>query len=141
MIKKLTAYCFIILANIVLLAHAVIPHHHHYQQVSIERKDCVEKSVAHTHGNSEKDPRRGCETDSNLCVLKQAFIVPSSQNRILHDCENCTDNHHQDLYILANFGDFDKQTFSQVVVLIPKIPPSITPFVTIIPGLRAPPKV
>jgi hypothetical protein len=141
MIKKLTAYSFILIANIVLLVHAVIPHHHLHQQVCIERKDCVENDVSHTHSNPESNHRRGCETDSNKCVLKQAYLIPSTHGRILKDCENCTDNHNHDYYVLANFGYLDILPVSQGVTLIPKLPPSLISFVTLTIGLRAPPAV
>jgi len=139
--SKLTAYIFILIASIVLLAHAVIPHHHHHQQVCVERTDCIGNDGAHTHNSPESDHQRGCNTDSYTCVLKQAYVIPSSQGRILKDCENCSNTHNHDFYILANFGYSDLKPVSKDVALIPKLPPSLTSFVTITPGLRAPPIV
>lgn len=141
MIKKLTAYSFILFANIILLAHAVIPHHHHHQQVCIERTDCVGNDVTHTHNTPESDHQRDCNTDLTACVLKQVFLIPSAQGRILKACDNCTDSHNQGLYKLSNFEYLDLQPVLIIVTSIPEFSPFLKSFVTSTLGLRAPPIV
>jgi len=61
MIKRKTALAFILIANIILLAHAVIPHHHHHNnEVCTESSTCQaeEKSLGHSdceHNGSSKE--------------------------------------------------------------------------------------
>ncbi len=135
MIKKITAYSFILLANIVLLAHAVLPHHHHEQQVCIERTHCASDTDAHVHNNDAKDHQHDGNTNSTACVLKQAVLIPSAQGRILNNCDN------HDFYILSNFGYVDLQPISEDVTYIPEFPSFFISFVTASLGLRAPPIV
>lgn len=137
MIKKITAYSFILLANIVLLAHAVLPHHHHEQQVCIERTHCASDTETHVHNNDAKDHQHDGNANSTACVLKQAILIPSAQIRILNNC----DNHNHDFYILSNFGHVDLQPVSEVVTCNPEFPSFFISFVTTSLGLRAPPIV
>lgn len=141
MIKKITAYSFILLANIVLLAHAVLPHHHHEQIVCIENTHCACDTDAHVHNTDAKDHQHDGNANSTACVLKQAVLIPSAQGRILNTCQNCSDNHNHDFYILSNFGYADLQSSPEVVTYIPKFPSFFISFVTISLGLRAPPIV
>lgn len=141
MIKKLTAYTFILIANIVLLAHAVIPHHHHNNHVCIEHTICVGNDVAHTHNTPVSQHQRGCDTDSTTCVLKQAFVIPSVQSRFLKDCDNCSDTHNHIFYILANSKGLDLQPASEIVLSIREVPFYLSAILTSTPGLRAPPIV
>lgn len=141
MIKKIIAFSLIFLANIVLLAHAVFPHHHHEQQVCIERTHCTSDTEAHVHNTFAKDHQHDENANSTVCVLKQAFLIPSAQNRNLNNCDNCLDNHNHDFYILSNFGYVDLQPVSEVVTCNPKFPSFFISFVTTSLGLRAPPIV
>jgi hypothetical protein len=141
MIKKLTAYSFIILANIVLLAHAVFPHHHHEQQVCIERTHCASDAEAHGHNTDAKDHQHDGNANSTECVLKQAFVIPSSQAKFVNNCDNCSDNHNHHFFILSNFGYVDLQPDFEVVTYIPEFSSFLISFVTTSLGLRAPPLV
>lgn len=140
MIKKLTAYSFILIANLVLLAHAVLPHHHHEQQVCIEQTHCDSDQDAHIHNTPAQDHQHD-GTDNTTCVLKQAVIVPSSQAKSVNSRDNCSDNHNHDFYILSNFGHVDLQPVSEVVTCNPEFPSFFISFVTTSLGLRAPPIV
>lgn len=139
MIKKLTAFSFILIANLVLLAHAVLPHHHHEQQVCIERTHCVEDVTIHSLNSTDNHQHDG--SDSTTCVLKQAVIIPSSQTRFINNCDNCSDNHIHDYIILSNLGYEHTQFVSEIVTHIPEFPSFYTTFVTPTLGLRAPPTV
>ncbi|MBK8807545.1 MAG: hypothetical protein IPO21_13245 [Bacteroidales bacterium] len=140
MIKKLTAYSFILLANLVLLAHAVLPHHHHEQQVCIESTHCDGDSEAHIHNTASQDHQHD-GADNTICVLKQAVIVPSSQVKSINTCDNCSDNHNHDFIIHSDFGNEHSQFVSEVISYKPEFPSFYTTFVTPTLGLRAPPIV
>lgn len=140
MIKKLTAFGFILIANMVMLAHAVLPHHHHEQQVCIERKHCIDDATTHTHNSAEHNHQHD-GTDNTACALKQAVIIPTSQDKFLKSCDNCTDNHYHDFYILSTFGYVFSEPVSEVVRYIPEFSSFYITFVTPTIGLRAPPIV
>jgi hypothetical protein len=139
MIKKLAAYSLILIANIVLLAHAVIPHHHHHLVVCIVNTHCHDDSLAHNHDFSPKDHEHDGNTNSNTCVLKQAVVIPTSQDKLFKSCDNCTNSHNHNFYILPNFEFADLLPVSEVASNIPELSFFITPFVRLILRLRAPP--
>lgn len=141
MLKKITAYSFLIIANIVLLAHAVIPHHHHHQQVCIENTHCVDDEFAHTHDSSEHNHHHDGNNSDNSCYLKQAAVISSVQSKLSHSCNRCPDNHHHDFIITPNFEFDEFHSFSAAVSCIPEISFTITSYVTRTLGLRAPPVV
>lgn len=141
MIKKITAYSLIFIANIVLLVHAVVPHHHHEQQVCIKPTHCSSDTETHIHNTDAKDHQHDGNSNSTSCVLKQAVLIPSAQSRILNNCDNCSDDHNHDYYILSTFGHVDLQPISEDVTYIPEFPSFFISFVTTSLGLRAPPIV
>ena len=80
--RNKTAFIFVLLANLVLLAHAVIPHHHH-TEAPIEI--AVECSHEHEHEHHEKIPFCNGEHENGEtapCVLAEAIIVPNNQIRL-----------------------------------------------------------
>lgn len=141
MIKKLTAFSFILIASFVLLAHAVIPHYHHQSVVCIEQRYCHDDSEPLKNNIPEHEHQHDGNTNSSACVLKQASLVPTSQGKHLKNCNNCSDNHNHDFYILSNFGFTDKPPISKVVTYFPLHSSYLITFVTSTPGLRAPPIV
>ena len=95
MIKKITAYTFIVIANLVILAHAVIPHHHNESVVCIEQKH----SYNDGHNHDVNEPLHHHEGDANTdCILKHALFVPDSKGNLLKNCPNYADSHS--FYIL-----------------------------------------
>ncbi|MGV8112681.1 MAG: DUF6769 family protein [Lentimicrobium sp.] len=140
MIKKLTAFSFILLANIILLAHAVFPHHHHEQLVCIERTHCVDDATPHTQKSPEHNHQHD-GADNTTCVINQAVIISSSQARFVNNCDNCSDNHNHDFYNLSNFGYIDLLPVSEVITYIPEFSSFLISYVTTSLGLRAPPVV
>jgi len=78
MMKKVLTIVFMLLANLVLLAHAVVPHHHHIIEICIEDSNCHSDAEDHQH-ESSKSHDHNDETDTDQCILKQAWILPSNQ--------------------------------------------------------------
>lgn len=58
--KRATALLFVVIANIIMLAHAVVPHHHHNALIS--------KACCHPHEGESKEN----------CVLQSSILLPSS---------------------------------------------------------------
>lgn len=140
MIRKTIAFIFILLANIILLAHVVFPHHHHEQQV------CLNFSHCHNTGNDSSTHPTDCthEHDSESpvtnCILKQLVVVPAGQGRIepvVLYLENFSD-----CFILQAGYSFELQS-TELVRKNPysKDVPVFQPFLDYTQGLRAPPAV
>ena len=72
MIKRNTALFFILLANIILLAHAAIPHHHHKGQVCIEKSHCEADCESHEHDATKNDHEHN--SNNQCCVLIQDIM-------------------------------------------------------------------
>lgn len=104
MIKKIAAYSFILLANITLLVHVVIPHHHHQEAVCIVNSHCDADTEKHQHSNDDHHHDHNGNSDAEFCVLSQITAI---YNQVKHDnnCTFCTD--HQTLFtdvINTNIG-------------------------------------
>ncbi len=76
---RYTAFGFILLANIMLLVHGLMPHHHHKGIVCFTQNQTEEvccNDVQHQHN-------KGCDDshsdDSGCCVVKQDFLIPSDE--------------------------------------------------------------
>jgi hypothetical protein len=141
MIKKLTAYSFILLANIVLLAHVVVSHHYHQNVVCVESSHCQDNNLAHKH-NTQEDNHQHDGSSSANCLLKQAVIVSSNQGKNETDCVFCSHLHSLDLHFTLPY------TGNEVIIPICRIvasPPdvffSFSSYITTSLGLRAPPIV
>jgi hypothetical protein len=138
--KKAITSVFILTANIILLLHAVFPHHHHESQV------CFTLS----HGNScevqigtEPDHHSGNDAngDTEDCVLKRIVALPDKTSFRVSDSPEDT------FQILL--GDATLPFDQQVYVPIPNWVP-LDPFIETFSfsylvssslGLRAPPAV
>lgn len=73
--KKTLAISFLLLANLVFLAHAVIPHHHHGSVTCFAASHCDEDE-AHNHDGEE---HHHDHSESSICQLLQD-AVPSEAN-------------------------------------------------------------
>ena len=71
MINRAIAFSFILLANIILLAHAVIPHYHHKTEICITGFHSQEDRESHKHRSDENNNKHNGDSNSEYCVLKQ----------------------------------------------------------------------
>lgn len=76
---RYTAFGFILLANIMLLVHSLVSHHHHKGIVCFTQNQTEEiccNDAQHQHN-------KGCDDshsdDSACCVVKQDFLIPSDE--------------------------------------------------------------
>jgi len=117
--KKVIAYGFILIANLILLSHSVLPHHHHDKQVCIERTFCETNSKAHQHQVNWQNHKCNQDQDRNSgssCILKQAIVLPVHQSRHLNECSDHKNNHSYDFqFILFNVSPETIITTSETV--------------------------
>lgn len=142
MIKRNTALLFILLANIILLAHAAIPHHHHKGQVCIESSPCETDCESHEHDATKNDHEHNCNTVS--CVLIQDVILPSNYINQVSKSFNypCNQpNFEGSQAILFNSGLIRFIPPNLPIKLIPLISSTYSCFVRTGLGSRAPPIV
>ena len=131
-----------LLANLVLLAHAVVPHHHHHEQVCINNTCCREDVMDHEHNTPEHNHQHDGGKNTAACVLKQEVVLPSNQGRQECDFVNSTDNHSYDfLFTLFNSGAETGIPDFHTVASTPDITFSYSVHVTNSSGSRAPPTV
>jgi len=106
MIRRTTSVFIFLIVNSVLLTHAIIPHHHHFSLVCFENSHCSTETEKHEHDTQKHEHNH--DSNSDHCVLKQAFIIPSQH---LSQVSKCADsgNNHVDfqatlLFSTTNFG-------------------------------------
>lgn len=144
MILKKTALLFVLLANIVILVHAVAPHHHHHNQVCIENVHCQNDCTAPKHTTSEHNQLpTGSEVTDN-CALKQAVVIPSNSFKQALKC-----NHYSE-HPASLFGFLAVLRDQEFILFEPKIVSGLLHSQVFLPssnfhsssaGLRAPPTV
>jgi len=140
MTKRTTAFVFLLVANMILLAHAVIPHHHHQAQVCVERRHCQANHTAqhitpkHHHHHEGKD-------SSTDCVLKQAVVLPANQIKQENDCLNSRIDSQDYPYTLFISEDAAFISGNCVAESIQNISSSYPYYINTSLGLRAPPSV
>lgn len=80
MIRKILAISFLLLANTVLLAHSVVPHHHHCHGVCLEDTHCHSEEDHHKDNcsDSEEHHHDSNDLDEDFCSLKQLTPTPVS---------------------------------------------------------------
>ncbi|MFA5849446.1 MAG: hypothetical protein WC833_06160 [Bacteroidales bacterium] len=78
MIKRATAIFLILLANILLFAHVVVPHHHQKYKIDIvgfhSHEECENDNhpvKGHNHDSDNKD-------EHDYCILKEVIVIPSN---------------------------------------------------------------
>ena len=88
--RKTIALLFLSIAGIVILAHSVIPHHHHYHGVV-----CVTELIGcldcdHSSANEPEHPH-----NSKECIIKDIFSQSNNGRQIIPPCvelwKNTTD--------------------------------------------------
>lgn len=147
--KKVIALPLLLLANLVILAHAIVPHHHHDKiVVSICDFLSIEDALEHTHSDHHHGQEKGHEhTGHDLgeeCLLNELYIRASSNQNLSasHSGDFDLSNSHLDfpLYFCEfnqqiDLTDYGELPFRQK----PYVYSYHTYYITHSLGLRAPP--
>jgi hypothetical protein len=87
--RKRIGIFFMGVANIILLAHILIPHHHHHNGlVSLRYLQNNRNPISHDHSNIIEDHRHEDKSDMGTCNLHQLNVVPSNLLRQLQSPDN-----------------------------------------------------
>ncbi len=79
--KNKTAIFFVLLANIIIVAHAVVPHHHLPRQFFIITEHSDEDVNGHKHHTDEHNHEHGDANDYDYCLLKQVITTPANSSK------------------------------------------------------------
>jgi hypothetical protein len=96
MLSKIVSISLLVIANLILLAHDVIPHHHHDDHVCYEHESCT---TGHSH-NPNKTDAPGNQ-DEACCSLADLLIIPANSRFDEISCSCCTASHHSGNHNLA----------------------------------------
>ena len=83
MFRKFTALLFLSLASIIMLAFAVVPHHHHQEYICFNSIHCEKQDspTPHSHDEAPEDSDHGC--------VRNLFQTQISRVQTLaHPCED-----------------------------------------------------
>ena len=138
--KKAIALTFILLANIILLAHAVIPHHEHDNMlICLFDSHCGEYDATHSDSDCDHHHNQAC---SDRCCLIDNIFDPSDnkekticQMPLRYDCQH-------PLYLLTSNSLALQVLFDNTLLLFlfaPFIDTCHIDFISQSLGLRAPP--
>ena len=141
MIKKITAYSFIFVANFILLAHAVIPHHHHQSIICFEKTENHHESHDCDFNFSAEEHHHHGNTSSTACVLKVLVLDPISHNKLIKNYTNLLHTQYYNFCLISNFEYTEVQSDSKSLNPHTGFIPLITSCLTNSIGLRAPPEV
>lgn len=144
MFKRVTPIVFIMLANILLLAHAVLPHHHHHKQVCLVQSHCINDNISTGHSTGKESHNHDGENNQDDCVLKELIAIPSNDWKQEFKF-TASDYHQQDNdafhYNLLNIGEEAITAIFLQSVSVHEIKYSYSYYVSTSLGLRAPPIV
>ncbi|MBE0662775.1 MAG: hypothetical protein IH597_09920 [Bacteroidales bacterium] len=138
MLSKVVSISLLVIANLILLAHDVIPHHHHDDHVCFEHGSC-----ATHHSNDSENEQRSADENEACCSLADLLIIPANSrfDEIISSC--CTsflDSGSQSPALITN-TEFDYSKF--LLPLLFRQHPQKTnfyrAFISLSAGLRAPP--
>ena len=76
---RITANLFIMLAGILLVAHAVVPHHHHNKQICFERSHCIQDDFTHEHGTNPASHSHDGENNHDDCALNDPVVITTNE--------------------------------------------------------------
>jgi hypothetical protein len=94
---KKISFFFIAFATSVLMAHSIIPHHHHYGLVYKLRTACSNECISHNYSDHSHDTE-----NESCCSLNQDILVPDKGLRSVED--------FQDKVSDLDFNHFSVQT-------------------------------
>jgi hypothetical protein len=122
--KKIFAISFLLFANLVFWAHAVIPHHHHGNVTCFEVSHCC-NDADHNH---EADHNHD-HSDTSLCrILQDVVPTESSDQKFKVEVNDfhslflavipeliSLDNHEVDIVLLLR-SDFSQSLYESLIV-------------------------
>lgn len=152
--KKLTAIFFVLFANISLLVHAVVPHHHH-EGIAVAVVDAT-NSIEHEHHNHLHDSSESPKDDSHYhhshasyfnhqhhyhsedCLISETMAVITKGDDDFHLSDG-GDDLFLNLFFEENIGYLSLKLLESSKILYPFSASTLQSVDVCAHGLRAPP--
>lgn len=140
--RRKIALISLIFVNIILLAHAVLPHHHHETFVCLFDKQCCNDCNAPEEETYCHHEHHGQNKDSEDCLLKNLVVLPAKSFKQAFQCFTYTNDYHHFNDFLIKLND-ERTFFLSSSYHFPQFAEesSYTYYVSQCLGLRAPPVV
>jgi hypothetical protein len=96
MLKRLFSASFLFLTFTIVLAHEMIPHHHHDDHICFEHSACNDLDKSSQGSESSHN-------DDQCCLLSDlALIIPGSVNNEVFAVTDLNENLRDDLHFMCN---------------------------------------
>ena len=82
-VKRAMTLSFLLLANIILLVHAVIPHHHHDLVCCSPNAHCDDNDETHEHTADSGCQQHDDENKGKECPLKDVYMKPENDKSLV----------------------------------------------------------
>lgn len=144
MIKRTTAAIFVSLAGILMLVHAVVPHHHHYSEICFQKTHCENEQSTESENTPDRDHDSNNNDRHDVCVLNAPAVLPAGQDNHECKCISYTYKHAGAMFSITAILNSEQKHFiqdiksddsSQGIISISQLPDYSSV------GLRAPPLV
>lgn len=89
MLKQVSSVAFLILASIILLAHDVVPHHHHDEHICFEAHSC---EGGHSDDQSDA-PEPAQDAKEACCLLAEMLVFTHASQHDEISCSCCSHDH------------------------------------------------
>ena len=144
MFRRVVAISLMFLANIVLLAVTVVPHHHHGDMICFTVSHCCGHEHDTDCSHNEHNPSHAHEHhgDAGCCNVEEWLlpnIEPNDKHSYFCYCVTCDSGHDLFISIIPQFLEFSSQTECLPFRQAPFEETYISVYVSQTLGLRAPP--
>ena len=140
MFRRATAISLLFLANIVLLAVTVVPHHHHGDMICFIASHCGGND--HSESDCSHDAEQPLHSSGANCCNIEEWLLSNIGSGHKHQCHCVCTTCSSDLFITL-LPDLSEPTIQPVVCLTFRQAPTnetyLCIYVSQILGLRAPP--
>ena len=143
MLRRALAISFIFLANIILLAVAVVPHHHHGDMICFAAPhNCGQKHDADCSDQHNPSHSHDRHNDATCCNIEE-WLLPNITSGDKHNiscfCAMCNNGYDLFAFIIPGLPGLSPQTECLPFKQAPFTEKYISVYVSQTPGLRAPP--
>ncbi len=143
MIKKGLNILIVTLTGMLLLAHAVVPHHHHNLQVCVVDIHSGHKDAAHDHSCNNENHQHDHDADDLSCILEKIVMFRPGQSEQEGKFVLSPDNKTNSFFVIL-FSNPQKNEFYSATLNNTSPPDIEKTYANQAPrifGLRAPPAV
>ena len=139
--RKSVKYFLLFIGSIILLAHNVIPHHHHQTVICVEQSHC-HTYESHTDGSHDAEGHsHDSDQQSTDCVLKQDIIRPSNNWKMITEISETHYIQFLDLFTAQHLNQIQETALLNRKILFRDQTPVLSTIFLPSTGLRAPPLV